>query len=358
MIKKKESRSWVIKEIKSIAMLILFISIIITIGYTIKKTYFPTTSQYCDKNPDKCVCEELKYECNKELRPLQCDNLGLADDCSKFRLKKQAELDIDDCNNNPRENEICRCEERQESLISGYLLCYRSQNKNGGINFKNLSETEFNKLNKKYSNDCDEGFKMDWYRTQNATCIKSRPKTECEKGNLSWREEINQFINVDWIYNCCDDIKLDIGNKNIRYVANKICFEADSNVWQSINTINTTKCESTQKIITKTICREKTAAEISAESKEWLTKSDITNITIYYHSDPCGSNDPNWSREQRFDINCTSDRYSPLIGKLVFQSDIDTFTKEGYKCNILLNKTICINSETGDIIYGEEKVYN
>ena len=54
---------------------------------------------------------------------------------------------------------------------------------------------------------------------------------------------------------------MNIKDNTQSYIANKICFDADSEVWQSINTIDTLKCESTSKIINQTICREKTEVE-------------------------------------------------------------------------------------------------
>ncbi|MEK6842592.1 MAG: hypothetical protein AABX84_02155, partial [Nanoarchaeota archaeon] len=72
----------------------------------------------------------------------------------------------------------------------------------------------------------------------------------------------------EWIINCCENINLNLENENTKYEANKICFEANLSSFKSINSINVTKCEQTEKII----CQDK---EINLYTKENMKKNSF-----------------------------------------------------------------------------------
>ena len=216
-MKKTKKQSWIEEEGLAVAvvMILMFVALLIV------PKYLNSTSYICSKSPEKCVCET----------PFErfCDFYGndCSDKCtSQFRLKSQAELDIDDCNSNPREDDLCKCEETKDNLdkpTHGYAcpnsceeitikeckihgLYYYNQEINfeGRIIYKDLCELnsipsdlritqaknitmEIVKLN---ITNCEQCWKYE------QICIKSRPKTECEKGNPEWVEE-NKIDKID-----------------------------------------------------------------------------------------------------------------------------------------------------------------
>lgn len=168
-------------------MFIIIVAIIIT-SIVIVGMWKTSTSYFCSHNPDKCVCEEqitkynpfsgAKYSVFKHtetiISPFEIPYYsGIRYDhnyknwCSKFRLKTPSELLIDDCNSNPREDDKCKCEEYPEvtgswSSCDG-TRCYAGYSIGKGNQTQHISKL---------------------------LCIKSRPKTECEKGNPDWVEKI------------------------------------------------------------------------------------------------------------------------------------------------------------------------
>ena len=109
-------QSWIRKnwQIFSIGLLIVFALFILY--------YTNTTSYICSESPEKCVCEEYyckpltfkgstflssNQTCYFQKSPNKIFEFG----CNKFRLKTQAELLEQSCQENPREDEDCKCEE-------------------------------------------------------------------------------------------------------------------------------------------------------------------------------------------------------------------------------------------------------
>ena len=101
-----KKQSWIKENWGSVLLGIIIGVIIITIIHT------NSTSYICSKSPEKCVCEYtttqgIQISAKTEL----CDGRG---GDYNFRLKTQAELDIDFCNLNPREDEKCKCIEKED----------------------------------------------------------------------------------------------------------------------------------------------------------------------------------------------------------------------------------------------------
>ena len=111
----------------------------ILVGFGLYGLYSSSTPYICSKNPDKCVCEEFKVfttaygykpifvKTEQEARTLQIGSAynppPINYECMKFRKKTQAEQDADSCNSNPREDDLCKCEETKDNLdkpIRGY----------------------------------------------------------------------------------------------------------------------------------------------------------------------------------------------------------------------------------------------
>ena len=140
---------------------LFFIGLVILIYFA-----YPSVNSYCDKHPDKCVCE--RYNLKKVIGNgcIWTDDGCVKEkkDCTKFRKKTQEELDIDNCNNNPREDEKCKCNE----------IRYYDNIANNSLEKFNCNDADLTKQNlcKHYNLMLDKYFKH---------CIKSRPKTEYEK---------------------------------------------------------------------------------------------------------------------------------------------------------------------------------
>ena len=141
-----------------------------------------STRGFCKNNPDKCVCEKTcrDYDLKGEPKPRNCpQDQGVMNNlrCSKFRLKTQAELDIDDCNNNPREDDLCKCIQ---------FKCQKWLNISGEYKWI----YNFHTSKKGYCAEVNSPLGI----ISNEQCSQSRPKTECEKGNENWITEtkINQ----------------------------------------------------------------------------------------------------------------------------------------------------------------------
>ena len=102
--------------------LVFWMFILILVAYILTPPL--TTNSYCKQNPDKCVLEPTEIFLNSNTIPTKynspeeyCKNHPvkyIPKDYCQFRKKTQAELDIDDCNSNPSEDELCKCEEYSE----------------------------------------------------------------------------------------------------------------------------------------------------------------------------------------------------------------------------------------------------
>lgn len=192
MIKKQR---W-IKEESNKTLTKIFLGFVFVFGSISLIWWLNSTSYICSKNPAKCVYEPTQklYEDSCVTNPtrenscLQFDDtpeeycLSQGSNALKMfctpRLKTQAELDIDDCNNNPRGDINCKCVEISKHY---YDLRCRDFHDNlwmiiGGIteNISNLYPDG------KLFLGCSVGF--------NNECIKSHPKNPCEKGDKNYIE--------------------------------------------------------------------------------------------------------------------------------------------------------------------------
>lgn len=158
---------------------------------------------FCHNHPEKCVCEFTALNGEHVIASTQiCTDSQFKFPNETLRKKTNEELKIDKCNQRP-EDTYCKCEEKRTEKITclnnatiklelinsnfsfSYLLkiknnlmCYpinaneilMSINYPIGLRGFNQSVTEINSYNK----------------TIEYECIKSRPKTECEKGNNNY----------------------------------------------------------------------------------------------------------------------------------------------------------------------------
>lgn len=109
----------------------------------------------------------------------------------QFRKKTQSELDIDDCNSNPREDEKCKCEKNLTILSeANYTLFDKSNNITFilGLRSNKYGQGFSDNQILKFTNNSISIIKTEFI-ISSQECIKSRPKTECEKGNPDWVEE-------------------------------------------------------------------------------------------------------------------------------------------------------------------------
>lgn len=194
--------------------------LILLAGATIIDGTRNSTSYICSKNPEKCLWEaKEKYSDLEIFRNEDGTTHSAKEVCGKnndinilatfcqLRLKTQAEFDIDDCNNNPREDEKCKCEEEYilRCLNEGRYLFEKDN-----ISFDILLKP--NQTGMKPHSFCypkptiieESGailkeilYEDIWIAE--SRCLKSRPKTECEKGNPDWVEK-NQYLHSDGIY--------------------------------------------------------------------------------------------------------------------------------------------------------------
>jgi len=148
----------------------IVVLIILLLGLFALSSWLNTDKYFCPKNPDKCVIE---FICEYEDEDRNC--FGLKE---YPRKKTPKELLIEDCNNNPREDEKCKCEEEFVCYTQALFQC----------------EDFTIGLNVQKGETCIPEYKIEGcmfiqgaYKTRE--CFKSRPKTECEKGNPRWVEE-------------------------------------------------------------------------------------------------------------------------------------------------------------------------
>jgi len=200
-----KKQNWIMINLLEI-ILISLILIFASVGFV----YSRTDKYFCSQNPSKCVCEEyekillIEDTTNFEDTP-KFSNIN-SDECLKFRKKTQDELLIDDCNSNPREDGKCKCEKfdfKEEINIATFRL------ENISISTKIPKGCFFDRLptincNRGFD---DENFTCDLLNYKiicgnpNPDCLKSRPKTECEKGNPDWVEETKCIQNKEFLEN-------------------------------------------------------------------------------------------------------------------------------------------------------------
>ena len=288
---------------------------------------------YCKNNPDKCVCEIYIDNDDGFIKTISfsegsLDNKSYQEiekewgvKCSQFRKKTQAELDIDSCNSNPREDDLCKCEEKLNPEFKGWIAeiyeenwesqgyeCVPSPNRNSEgelmvscytqkkciksrpktdweIHPENyVAETECVEIESKEitneqitkcqehptTTDCYDYRGQSAYKT---ICIKNqttyRLKNECEKGNPD-RVEENKTTFIDE-----PDKTIQIPTKTGgTYIAVRygFCAKEHNETWQNMEDsskpFNITFCDYyyPQIKINQTICREKTKEEKHPEN--------------------------------------------------------------------------------------------
>lgn len=201
-------------------------------------------------NPDIHVCEE--FVAYVEGLSGTYDELVEWDEvsCDSFRDKTESELAIENCNNNP-DDDNCFCEESK--WIYYDLKC---RDKNGDLWSKDNPSTENATLfypRSELFTGCSQVGKN--------TCTKARPKTPCEKGNPDFVEEtINvaqcpEGYGTTRFFNATPEGKMIAGSMTI------FCRKL------FVRNTNYTRLEPEY----KTICREKNPVEKLMEKDcDWL----------------------------------------------------------------------------------------
>lgn len=211
-VKQTKKQDWLSETMHSL-FIGLFFAVLFLFGYLI---YSNSTNYICSHNPEKCVCEgyDFKY-CNSF--PInnnsQCKTFEgeIINPCIKHRLKTPSQLLIDDCNNNPREDDKCKCESYDYNTTPNTINSFTLGTSETNINValppncytKDKIEVHCYNSQDKPNVTCDVTYGK--LECRLPACIKSRPKTECEKGNPDWVEEINDFKLINnsiWWY--CD----------------------------------------------------------------------------------------------------------------------------------------------------------
>ena len=339
MTKKKEN--WIDKiSVKWLLIGFGFTIIMVFYGMYLNSTYY-----LCGQHPEKCVCEET-VKCSQDKygkiwvygHEQAVNSIGIFKKCknslnvgqqevyTKLRLKTQSELLIDGCNNNPRDDTDCKCLEYKttkildSAIIDVEFINTPFGNFNYTFNLSGRFDTEvYIQLTDQYrynvSTYYNSVFNEFWeYKIINISeekwidyslnCLKSHPKTECEKGNnnyiqYSYKKRGEQFEDCyevpDFCYEgntYCDGIDsskklLILHNEscNDYKISNPICIpknqcELGNLDWvEEICYFNATSdklCLSKeQQIYTdvhdyighKTICREKTKEELKSSEK-------------------------------------------------------------------------------------------
>ena len=241
-------------------------------------------------NPDEYVCEEWIENCI-ELNGYEGD--FDCDECLSYRKLTPTEKAIKSCNDNPREDDLCSCQEYKTELsCGGYpvskTLNFKTQEELNEYVDSSMSRNDvcrfypsrvlyylkvkdyikgFNKQEKDYM----DGYGLNYtiiniiatndyapqeFRTK--YCTSSTPKTPCQRGNEDWVEERTQVFDcIEWEENfTCESIG------NIEWCS-KSCLK-------EINSIN------------KTTCRPKTEVEkLMDKDCDWLLQEMINSCGQY-----------------------------------------------------------------------------
>lgn len=169
----------------AIALIILVVVVAIFIG-----NLGNIEEIYCKNNPDECVCEEWKYidyrgehiidsEIHKEFIFKDGDRIRneYAISCNSFHKLTPIELQEKDCNDNPREDEDCKCVEYNEDILDDL------RGIGGELLYHNILDNQ----------TIEQYHRLMNYVEDNIICTKSIPKTPCEKGDEDWVEEVNEY---------------------------------------------------------------------------------------------------------------------------------------------------------------------
>ena len=253
-MKQNKKESWFKENAEWLIAIVIIFALFALIGIA-KQNYFFSDKYFCSQNPDKCVCvSEVVGYCDEK-----CSEVNF---CREYRKKTQAELDIGDCNNNPREDEKCMCEDFEENQ---YLKCSTTISCIGLINEKNRNKWNTEEtivylttlgLSKplEFFSDCTNAvvnkpipITMDMCKYINKSqCIKSHPKTECEKENYNYIEELVDYEIID-----------------TSTTPHKECILLDGDCVAAIKN-----------------CRQKT--EVEKKDCDWIFNTMRTTITIDY----------------------------------------------------------------------------
>ena len=347
-MKDKKQNFWNSRERAFLSALFIFIVLTFFLY-----NFFNSDKYFCSQNPDKCVCEEYKMswdfkgerytdyipfeylEINKKERRDQ----DVEFICSKFRKKTQAELDIDDCNNNPREDELCKCEEYKNYNQTGTW-----QSCNEYICIKGISFYE-NGQHKQIKN-------------MNIPCLKSQPKTEfelnpeqyqCNKWMVYFYEgyknsssygykENHQYIYTNEALKTItyQEVLDDIKSKECIEWRNKTDWEKHPEDYMA-----ETKCKTIKKACNEFGCGEGDSEYWNVEdftlgNQDMVVVENETSCeTTYRLKNECEKGNPNWIEEEK----CVFDEtYAQSI------DGYETIKKYANSKNILMCtsfKTIC-----------------
>ncbi len=286
--------------------------------------------------------------------------------------KTQAELDIDDCNTNPREDDLCKCEEYNyiDKEAGGYAdeACnyfYKWGHADCAAEAKqyvdsmNWSTNESKYISQiKYEMYCEQRkirTSGDFQRFCQITCGKSRPKTDYEKHPEDYVAEIKLISNCSskvsdseinislsqmeiWATQCLNqkvncNISCSLGNQttyrlknecekgNDRYILSNISI--DCSLTANADWVTASCYESTE-----SVCRLKNQCELN--NPDWVEETNPNyqeefgwiNNSIWWFCDWVPTNYPNE----------TGDEYIPS-----YADKCDYYKKELLK----LNQTIC-----------------
>jgi len=240
--------------------------------------------RFCEVvNPDKCICEEYDDFCKEgyeitdvvlihqfyESHTLRCcTNRGrncyeTEKQCVKSHRLTEQELEIKKCQDYP-DNEDCKC---TETKLDKYID-------------ENCSENDTFCFLEQYVRAMDEMRFSYIVGNSYQFCLKSRQKTECEKGNLDWVEEktYSTQLNNSCFNECAREFTKIYPNIDE-------CFEIidepfkETRCGATVRRVCNEQCE--YKTINQTICREKTIYDFScAELKKPLFFGSIYNFKI------------------------------------------------------------------------------
>lgn len=197
----------------AILLIIISLSVLVYFGVLNPHNLMPEplkTNSWCGDNPDKCVCED-KFICkglwidapkeyiDKCRVKMDCDNINFIEEksfgkcyyykdnrpqenpkeyCFKFRKKTQAEVDIEDCQNSPREDDLCKC-----------VLKIGCEH---WLQLLNYDCSDWNIFNCSYWKE-DVTLGYNYCINFISECVKSHPKTECEKKSYYRKSNDEQY---------------------------------------------------------------------------------------------------------------------------------------------------------------------
>lgn len=216
----KQSKKQGIKEfIKTYGWSIPIVFVLIgTLAYFGMLSKYPESDKYyCQAKPEKCICDNVvensgyfswniidklggkdnfiknynrKYDTQlvRIWESNRFDGVEFEYCAGELRKKTQPELDINDCNNNPNDGK-CKCEE-----YSITASCKEICPKQCGDN-QCIYEIKHGECSRGIIAQCNEDMNTKWANFDD--CLKSYPKTECEKGNSNYIERLVDFEVID-----------------------------------------------------------------------------------------------------------------------------------------------------------------